>query len=89
MKQKILEKAGQQLLAGGFDKLNFAKIADDLNTTRANLHYHFKNKENLANEVFSQYERRTVVHYDALKRNFSGDFFGFFKEVENSIWENP
>ncbi len=89
MKQKILEKAGQQLLAGDFDKLNFSTIADELNTTRANLHYHFKNKENLANEVFSQYEKRTVAHYDALKKKFADDIFGFFKEVGNSIWENP
>lgn len=87
MKHKILDLASQQLLVGGYNQLSFAKIADELNTTKANIHYHFKNKENLASEVFKRYETEIVALYSDIKKRHKNDFIGFFKEVENSIWE--
>jgi len=89
MKNRILDLATQQLLMGGYDKLNFAKIADKLNTTRANLHYHFKNKENLAKKVFVRYESGTIALYSDLRDQFKGDYVGFFKEIESTFWDEP
>ena len=86
MKDTILKRAEQQLLGGGYDKLNFAKIAEDLNTTRANLHYHFKNKETLATEATKQYATRQFGEFEALREVFKGDFFGFFEAIDNSFW---
>ena len=39
MKDEILKLAQQQMKEGGYENLNFAKIAEDLSTTRANLHH--------------------------------------------------
>ena len=86
MRDAILEKAEQQLMQGGYDKLNFATIAKELDTTRANLHYHFKNKETLAIEVTRQYADRYIVEFDRLRTTFNGNFIGFFETVENMIW---
>ena len=45
MRAEILKIAEDQMKAGGYEQLNFAVIANDLKTTRANLHYHFKNRD--------------------------------------------
>lgn len=87
MKYKILDLASQQLLVGGYNQLSFAKIADELNTTKANIHYHFKNKENLASEVFKRYENEIITLYSDIKKRHKHDYIAFFNEVENSIWE--
>jgi TetR/AcrR family transcriptional regulator, transcriptional repressor for nem operon len=86
MRDAILKLAEQQLLGGGYDKLNFATIAKELNTTRANLHYHFKNKESLAIEVTEQYGTRNITELKYLRDTFKGDFFGFFNTMDNSFW---
>ena len=78
--------AERQLMGGGYDKLNFATIAKELNTTRANLHYHFKNKETLAIEVTKQFRIRNCNEFTALRETFKGDFFGFIDAVDNSFW---
>ena len=79
MKERILDKASEQLLAGSYAKLNFARIAEDLDITRANVHYHFKNKENLAIEVFTRHKALTLSQYQQLRERFAGDFVGFFQ----------
>mgnify|MGYP003856182609 FL=1 len=86
MRDAILEIAEQQLMQGGYDKLNFATIAKELDTTRANLHYHFKNKETLAIEVTRQYAARYIDEFNRLRESFNGNFLGFFETVENMIW---
>lgn len=87
MKDAILKRAEQQLLGGGYDKLNFAKIAEDLNTTRANLHYHFKNKESLAIEAIRQYAIRNSDAFNALREAFRDNFFGFIEAIDQSFWQ--
>ncbi len=86
MRDQILEKAEQQLMLGGYDKLNFASIAKELDTTRANLHYHFKNKETLAIEVTRQYTSRYTVEFERLRKTFFGNVDGFFQAVEEMMW---
>ena len=73
-------------MQGGYDKLNFATIAKELDTTRANLHYHFKNKETLAIEVTRQYASRYIDEFGRLRETYKGNFLGFFETVENMIW---
>jgi len=86
MKDAILQLAEQQLMVGGFDKLNFATLAKELGTTRANIHYHFKNKESLAIEVTRQYGARYCDEFKALREMFRGNFVGFFETVNNYFW---
>lgn len=86
MRDAILDKAEQQLMLGGYDKLNFASIAKELDTTRANLHYHFKNKETLAIEVTRQYTSRYTVEFERLRKTFFGNINGFIEAVEEMIW---
>ena len=86
MRDTIIQLAEQQLMSGGYGKLNFATIAKELNTTRANLHYHFKNKESLAIEVTTQYGARNIAEFSYLKDTFKGNFFGFIGAMDNSFW---
>ena len=55
LREDILEKAICQLRRGGYSQLNFASLSKELGTTRANIHYHFSNKENLAKEALETY----------------------------------
>lgn len=59
MKDEILKIAIQQMRSGGYENLNFAHIAAELGTSRANLHHHFKNKEGLGIAATAQY-----IEYD-------------------------
>lgn len=88
MKDEIIKLAEQQLMSGGYGKLNFANIASELETTRANLHYHFKNKENLAIAVTKAYGEREIAAFEALRNAYQGDFFGFFSAIDASFWQD-
>jgi TetR/AcrR family transcriptional repressor of nem operon len=87
MKSKIIDIATKQMLAGGYDNLSFGRIAEELNITRANIHYHFKNKENLALEVFMDYETKIVDHYNSMRIKYKNDLIGFCRTVEEYFWE--
>ncbi|MGL1901718.1 MAG: TetR/AcrR family transcriptional regulator [Fibrobacterales bacterium] len=87
MREEILERAELQLMTGGFAKLNFGTIAKELETTRANIHYHFKNKESLAVEITEKYGHTAIDHFNSLSESFNDDFFGFFGAVEKMFWE--
>ena len=86
MKDEIYKIAEKQLLGGGYDKLNFTAISETLNTSRANIHYHFKTKEALAIEVMEQYAARECGNLNQVKEAFKGDFFGFFAAMDNAFW---
>lgn len=75
------------MMTGGFDNLNFGTIAKELGTTRANLHYHFKNKESLAVEVTNKYGQDQFNNFTAVFQAFRGNFFGFIKAVEEDFWK--
>ncbi len=82
MREEILDMAQAQLTEGGYDNLNFGKIAAALNTTRANVHYHFKNKESLAlaaTEKFAIQHREEIVAI--LKKN-PGDMVSAAQDLE-------
>jgi len=89
MRDAILQIAQQQLIRGGYTKLNFATIANELKTTRANLHYHFKNKETLAIEVTRQHAGYYINEFHSLRAKYKGNFFALWPEIENMIWMQP
>ena len=87
MRDEILTRAEKQMMAGGFANLNFGAIAKDLETTRANLHYHFKNKESLAIEVTQNYGMNEFNEFSSLLSNFKGDFHSIVSKMEEFYWQ--
>jgi AcrR family transcriptional regulator len=86
MKDAILKLAEAQLMTGGYGKLNFGQIATALDTTRANLHYHFKNKESLAIAVTEDFGTRQVAAFHAMRDAFKGNFAGYVQMLDDSFW---
>jgi AcrR family transcriptional regulator len=87
MRNEILLHAEQQMKMGGFENLNFGTIAKNLETTRANLHYHFKNKESLAIEVATNYSQKQFEDFKQLSTVINGDFFAFAVAAEKMFWQ--
>lgn len=85
MKDEIIKIAQKQLKAGGYDALNFASIAEELNTSRANLHHHFKNKEGLAEEATRSYMHENLCFKAMMMEKHSGNFPGYFAEIDKMI----
>jgi AcrR family transcriptional regulator len=55
MRDRIKEAAIPLLVTHGVSGMSFAQIAMAIPTTRANIHYHFKNKMSLVEEVIADY----------------------------------
>ena len=87
MREEILEIADKQMKQGGYDNLSFATIAKALDTTRANVHYHFTNKETLAIEVTKRYMADQVADIKKIAAAHSNDFIGFVEAMEDHHWE--
>lgn len=51
----------QLLIQQGYRGLNFRDIADGLDITRANIHYHFGNKQTLVEELVTEYVEGTLA----------------------------
>ena len=71
---------------GGYKTLNFRVIAEHLNTSKANIHHHFGNKEGLANEVINDYSSKMLGEFKRLAAECDSDLFLFIKEVEDLFW---
>lgn len=59
MREQIKELALDLLIKHGYRGVSFGDLATALKTTRANIHYHFGNKEGLVEEVLEDYVRVT------------------------------
>ena len=70
-RDKILDIAIRLIRTGGYEALNFGTIAEELSITRANIHHHFKNKENLAIQALNRYGARLEERFVMLKENKS------------------
>ena len=55
MRDKIRQAACTLLIRHGYQGLRFGDIARELNTTRANIHYHHGTKSQLVDEVIADY----------------------------------
>lgn len=63
MRDQIKLVAEELLVRYGYRGLSFRQISEILNTTRANLHYHFGSKEGLVEEVLDDYTAATMGRY--------------------------
>lgn len=63
MREKIKSTTADLLVKYGYRGVSFREISEILNTTRANLHYHFGNKSGLVEEVLEDYARGTIERY--------------------------
>lgn len=52
-KQRILMVARRLFITRGIDAVSYGDIAEEIGTTRANIHYHFGHKAELVNTVFT------------------------------------
>ena len=87
MKEQILDIAIQQMKSGGYKNLNFANIAAELNTSRANLHHHFKNKEGLAIAATETYIQKQKEIMDDIFLSNDGDIIKLLEYIENYLIE--
>lgn len=87
MREEILKVAALQLYTGGYCGLNFADIAEELSTTRANIHYHFKSKELLAEEVTRIYISQVRDSVSQMRSQASGDLMKFVTLLEKNLHE--
>jgi AcrR family transcriptional regulator len=55
MRNKIKSLATDLLIQRGYQGVSFGDLAQELDITRANIHYHFGNKEKLVEEVLDDY----------------------------------
>ena len=60
MRSRIKEVATEMLIRHGYLGLRFQQIADALEITRGNVHYHFGNKRSIADEVIADYIAETL-----------------------------
>ncbi len=87
MREQILDLAEKQMLQGGYDTLNFSVIAKTLATTRANLHYHFKNKESLGIEVTKRFMADDMADMKKICAALPGDFCKQMVAFEDFYWQ--
>lgn len=52
-RQQLLAVARQLFITRGIDAVSYGDIAQEVGSTRANIHYHFGNKSELVSEVFA------------------------------------
>lgn len=66
MRQRIKSLAATLLIKHGCRGVSFGNIADALHTTRANIHYHFGNKNSLVEEVLDEYVTATLACFHSI-----------------------
>jgi TetR/AcrR family transcriptional regulator, transcriptional repressor for nem operon len=65
-RQAIKNSALELLVRHGYRGTSFADIAQELGTTRANIHYHFGGKQALVEEVLGDYVQATLAALRAI-----------------------
>ena len=66
MRTKIKNAATELLIKHGYRGLRFGDVAAQLGTTRANIHYHFGNKQKLVDEVLDDYVAHTLERFQRI-----------------------
>ena len=87
MRELILDEADQQLRLGGFAELNFASIADALEITRANIHYHFGSKAELALAATERYTDESLQSMRGILDSYPRDLPTALVAIESAIIE--
>ena len=76
MRDRIKGLATELLIRHGYHGVSFGDIARTLDTTRANVHYHFGNKLSLVEELLDDYLQETLTAFRAIWTDGSTTFFG-------------
>jgi AcrR family transcriptional regulator len=79
MRDRIRALALDLLIQYGYRGMSFADLATALDTTRANIHYHFGTKQALVEEVVVAYARDTIAGTAAV---FSAEGATFSEKIE-------
>lgn len=66
VKQRIKDVAVEMLIAHGCAGFRFQQIADALQCTRGNIHYHYRHKHILIEEVTIEYCERTIQRFQEI-----------------------
>ncbi|MBZ9799125.1 TetR/AcrR family transcriptional regulator [Mesorhizobium sp. ES1-4] len=81
-RQAIKDAALELLVRDGYRGTSFGDISAALGTTRANIHYHFGNKQALVNEVLGDYMQATL---SALRAVWSHEGSSLAEQTEAMI----
>ncbi len=82
MRDRIKAVATDLLVRHGYRGMSFGDIAPLLETTRANIHYHFGNKQKLLGEVLEEYVDDTLARF---RRIWADESRSFQEKVEATI----
>jgi AcrR family transcriptional regulator len=82
MRDRIKAAATELLIRHGYRGMSFGDIAPLLETTRANIHYHFGNKQKLLEEILEDYVDNTLAHF---RRIWTDESRSFEDKVEATI----
>jgi AcrR family transcriptional regulator len=85
MKDEILSTAQRLMKQGGYEALNFGVIAEQLGITRANVHYHFGNKDSLAEAATAAYVGDWHRRLEQLAAQCEGDFVRFMAGLDDEL----
>lgn len=79
MRAQIKSLALDLLIQHGYRGVSFGDLADVLKTTRANIHYHFGNKQKLVEEVLEDYVDATL---SGLQQALEGSDLPLIRKIE-------
>jgi len=82
MRDRIKARALDLLIQYGYRGMSFGDLATALNTTRANIHYHFGSKQALVEEVLVAYARDTIAGTAA---SFEAPDATFVEKIERIV----
>jgi TetR/AcrR family transcriptional regulator, transcriptional repressor for nem operon len=82
MRARIKSLALDLLIQHGYRGVTFGDLADALGTTRANIHYHFGNKQALVEEVLVDYVESTLA---ALQEVWATPGLPFARRIETMV----
>ncbi len=81
MRDRIKALALDLLIQYGYRGMSFGDLATALNTTRANIHYHFGTKQALVEEVLVGYARDTIAGTSAVFDDASDTFLEKIEKI--------
>ena len=82
MRERIRALALDLLIQFGYRGMSFGDLATALNTTRANIHYHFGNKQSLVEDVIVAYVADTLAETAAV---FNAPNATFVEKIERVV----
>ena len=85
-KEEIIKTALAHFAKKGYENTSMQEIAEDLNITKPALYYHFKNKQDLYNEIFKHYFKYLEFkHQKTIEENIKH----YIDVIGNFFIQNP